>query len=287
MAQSPSRTFGQKIGELLEEFLYPLLLEVAEKRKLYLDYQHAREARNGRKKVTWKDSKGNTHDLDFVLEAGGSETQLGSPKAFIEGAWRSYTKHSRNKAQELQGAIIPLAETYHHHHPFLGVVLAGVFTEGSLAQLRSHKFGILFFPQPSIVAAIAVVGIDAYFNEETPDAQVKKKLRAYERLKPAERSKIVEHLRKTHADDVQNFLNLLEATLTRKLIRIAVLTLHGPNQEVATVDDAVKYVENYDETKAATPFACYELTARYSNGDKITGEFSNKLDAVTFLRSLR
>ncbi len=286
MAQSPSHTFGQKIGELLEELLHPLLLEVAEKHGLYLDYQHAREARGNRKKVAWKDNKGNTHDLDFVLEAGGSETEVGSPKAFIECAWRSYTKHSRNKAQELQGAIIPLAETYQRYHPFLGVVLAGVFTEGSLSQLRSHRFGILFFSRQSIVAAFAVVGIDASFDEETPDAQVKKKLRTYLRLKPAERRKIIDHLKKSHADEVRIFLALLETTLTRNIIAIAVVALHGPIQEVATADDAVEYVEKYDEAKAVTRFICYEVTARYSNGDKITGEFSNKLDAIGFLRGL-
>src|SRR5580704_1075007 len=115
MAQSPSHTFGQKIGELLEDLLHPLLLQVAEKHGLYLDYQHARAARANRKKVAWRDNKGNSHDLDFVLEAGGSESEVGTPRAFIECAWRSYTKHSRNKAQELQGAIIPLAETFQRH----------------------------------------------------------------------------------------------------------------------------------------------------------------------------
>ncbi len=287
MAQSPSHTFGQKIGELLEQLLHPLLLQVAEKHGLYLDYQHARAARASRKKVAWKDNKGNSHDLDFVLEAGGSESEIGTPRAFIECAWRSYTKHSRNKAQELQGAIIPLAETFHRHHPFLGAVLAGVFTEGSLSQLRSHGFGILFFPQRSIVSAFAVVGIDAFFDEKTPDAHVKKKLNAYLRLRPAEHRKIVEHLRKSHSEDVRRFLSLLETTLTRRLVRIAVASLHGPIQELASVDEAVMYVDQYDEAEAVTRFVCYELTARYSNGDTISGEFSNKMDAIAFLQSLR
>ena len=45
---------------------------------------------------------GNVHDLDYVFEQGGTEATIGQPKAFIEIAWRRYTKHSRNKAQEIQ-----------------------------------------------------------------------------------------------------------------------------------------------------------------------------------------
>lgn len=76
-----------------------------------------------KRKVAWIDGQGNTHDLDYVFELGGSDEQIGSPRAFIEAAWRRYTKHSRNKAQEIQGAILPLAERFHDCHPFLGAVL--------------------------------------------------------------------------------------------------------------------------------------------------------------------
>ena len=46
---------------------------------------------------------------DYVLERGGTDTVRGLPAAFIETAWRRYTKHSRNKAQEIQGAVLALA----------------------------------------------------------------------------------------------------------------------------------------------------------------------------------
>ena len=78
------------------------------------------------------DLNGNEHDLDFVLERGGTATKRGIPVAFIETAWRRYTKHSRNKAQEIQGAIVPLFETYKRYHPLMGAILAGDFTPGAL-----------------------------------------------------------------------------------------------------------------------------------------------------------
>jgi hypothetical protein len=137
MAQSPAHRFGQIIGEMLERAIAPVLQAIADEFGLFLDSKGERKARGTKRKVEWVDGKGNVHDLDFVIESGGSEEQVGSPLAFVEIAWRRYTKHSRNKAQEIHGAIIPLAERYSRYRPFLGVVLGGVFTEGSVNRNNS------------------------------------------------------------------------------------------------------------------------------------------------------
>src|SRR6266705_6679190 len=145
MAESPAHRFGQIIGELLESVILPQLAAFCQKQGLYLDHQkRIRPARTG-KKVSWTDQYGNTHDLDFVIERDGTDEKVGTPLAFIESAWRRYTKPSRNKAQEIQGAIIPLAERYKNSSPFMGVVLAGVFTRGALTQLQSSGFCVLYF----------------------------------------------------------------------------------------------------------------------------------------------
>ena len=134
MAQSLSHKFGQIIGDLLEAGLEPHLQRFAKKHKLYLDKKGKRKARPGQK-VSWEDDNHNKHDLDFVLERGGTDEKLGMPVAFIETAWRRYTKHSRNKAQEIQGAILPLAFKYKNLSPFMGVVLAGEFTKGVICHI--------------------------------------------------------------------------------------------------------------------------------------------------------
>src|SRR4051812_12671125 len=112
MAASPSHQFGQIIGDMLEAGVKPLLKELAHKHGLYLDSKGKRPARRGTKKVSWYDLFGNKHDLDFVLEKGGTDMVSGVPIAFIEVAWRRYTKHSKNKVQEIEGAILPLATNY-------------------------------------------------------------------------------------------------------------------------------------------------------------------------------
>ena len=154
MAEAFGHKFGQIIGDALECSIGPCLKLFARKNHLFLDSRGPRPARKGNK-VSWTDINGNVHDLDYVMERGGTATKIGAPVAFIECAWRRYTKHSRNKAQEIQGAIIPLFEKYKKEHPFIGVILAGEFTQGSLSQLESLGFSILHFPYPLYMMELA------------------------------------------------------------------------------------------------------------------------------------
>jgi len=286
VAQSPSHKFGQIIGDLVEAMIHAPLKRVAREHGLYLDYKHQRRARDDKWKVAWTDHRGNVHDLDYVFEKGGSETTIGSPQAFIESAWRRYTKHSRNKAQEIQGAIGPLAETYSEHYPFLGVVLAGVFTDGSLQQLRSHGFSILYLPYETICRAFAAVGIDAAFDEQTPDRELQAKVDAWVSLPDKDKNKVVSALKRSRKAEIHAFLSDLEMALKRTIERIYIVALHGPGMEVASIDAAVAFVEGYSEDKPARGFVRYEINVQYSNGDTITGSFSDKRTAIEFLHGL-
>lgn len=286
MAQSPTHKFGQIIGDLLEQMLRQPLEKVARRHGLYLDFKHARAARENRRKVTWTDHKGNTHDLDYVLELGGSEDEIGSPKAFIESAWRRYTKHSRNKAQEIQGAVSVLAETYSENSPFLGIVLAGVFTEGSLRQLRSHGFSIVYCPYEKVIRAFSKVGIDAAFDENTPDADVQAEVQAFLALDARTRLRLVTTLRKLVRKELDEFVAELNQSLTRRIERIVVATLHGPECELLTVSDAIAFIDGYDECTPADRFVRYEVDVRYSNGDRIAAQFAEKATAIAFLSGL-
>lgn len=287
MAQSPTHRFGQIIGELIERAVHPFLATIATRHTLYLDRKGPRPCRAPRRKVRWNDRYGNTHDLDFVLEAGGTPEQVGRPRAFIEIAYRRYTKHSRNKAQEIQGAILPLAETYSEHRPFLGAVLGGVFTTASLDQMRSHGFSILYFPFDDIVAAFNTAGIDASFDEDSSDAQVRRKVRAFDRLTSAARDGIAEALLRRQARSVQRFVAELEVSITRSITLIRVLALHGTPCEARTLAEAIRLIESHDEGADTTQFARYEVDVRYSNGDEVRGAFASKAEAIRFLNSLR
>ena len=284
MAQSPAHRFGQIIGEVLENSILPLLEQFANAHGLYLDKHGPRACRRGQK-CSWVDLNGNTHDLDFVLERGGSGYTVGTPAAFIETAWRRYTKHSRNKAQEIQGAIEPLAETYNASGPFKGAVLAGVFTAGALSQLKSLGFTVLYFPYESVVAVFRQFGIDASFDEDTPDDEFQGKVGACERLSDMDRTRLAAELLKAHSEDVEKFVQSLFNVISRHIERIVVLALHGKSLEWRTVGEAIDFIERYANTGVEVSVHRYEIEIRYNNGDTIHGNFADKQSAIDFLKT--
>jgi hypothetical protein len=285
MALSPGHKFGQLIGEVLEMTIEPILSEFAKAHGLFLDKKGLRPARAGRK-VCWTDLNGNKHDLDFVLERGGTPKQFGLPVAFIEAAWRRYTKHSRNKAQEIQGAISPLFQTHERCHPFKGAVLAGVFTKGALTQLKSLGFAVAYFPYETVVKAFAKVRIDASFDETTSDEEFEDKFRRWNALKPSAQAKVAKELALLNAGEIETFVKVLRNTVLRTIQSVRIFPLHGSVVECANVHDAIGFIQSYSETGGGPiPLVRYEVAIIYLNGDKICGEFAAKDTAIDFLNS--
>ncbi|MBM4276196.1 MAG: DNA methylase [Deltaproteobacteria bacterium] len=287
MAESPTHKFGQIIGDMLEASMEePLKKFVSKHDELYLDKKGPRKARGKKRKVTWQDKFGNSHDLDFVIERDGTYNKIGRPAAFIEIAWRRYTKHSRNKAQEVQGAIMPLAETYEQECPFLGIIIGGVFTQGSINQLESLGFKTLYFDYETIRGAFNVVGIDAYFKEDTPDDEVGRKVIAFNALSKQKKKKIEQELRKLKKDAINDFLRKMEQSIFRKIDSIRILPLYGQELLASNIDDAIRYLDNYRITNNGLDFVKFEIYLRFSNGDKIDASFSSKNSAIEFLKNI-
>jgi hypothetical protein len=284
MAKSPSHKFGQIIGSLLESVISPFLSEFAKEKHLYLDHQkNSRKARKG-KKVTWEDAYGNVHDLDYVLERNGTNRMMGTPVAFIEVAWRRYTKHSRNKAQEIQGAILPLSKKFQWSNPFLGAVLSGVFTEGSLEQLRSLGFHILYFPYGTLVGAFAEEGIDIAFDETTPDATFRRCVKKIESASRRKTEKIKNHLVAANQEGINDFMDSLGQRLDRMVEKVVIIPLYGRSSEFATIHDAIEFLDQYRICEGCDDFRKYEVLVTFSNGDRVEGSFKDKGKAREFLR---
>lgn len=286
MAASPSHKFGQIVGNLLEEILYPVLKDFCDKRGLYLDIKGKRTGVRTGKKVTWSDKYGNNHDLDFVIEKDGTIDKKGRPVAFIEAAWRRYTKHSKNKAQEIQGAILPISDQYEWDKPFLGAVIAGEFTDNSLDQLRSLGFHVLYFPYDSIVSAFHNIGIDARFDEKTPDSSFEKCIEEIESLSDKDSRKLRGYLIEQEKKLFDDFLNELALALDRIIDKLIVFSLFGSENTFSSISHAIKFIENYNEKQYDGPFRKYEIIVKYTNGDTINAFFHNKQETERFLRYL-
>jgi len=183
MVTSPGHKLGQMIGNFFESFFGEIIQKFAQEHGFYCDKKGPRPGIRGNlRKVTWVDKDGNTHDLDYVIERGGTDNHRGEPIAFIEVAWRRYTKHSRNKTGEIEGSLVHLGHTYHTTCSFLGAILGGEYTEGGINQLKSHGINVLYVPFSTVVSAFQTKGIDLNYPENAPDSQKHAIIDAWESL---------------------------------------------------------------------------------------------------------
>jgi hypothetical protein len=293
MAESLAHRWGQIIGDCFEEFVRNILTEVARQHDLYLDFKRPRKARGGQGKVTWQDGYGNKHDLDYVLERGGTEEDRGLPVAFIESAWRRYTKHSKNKVQEIEAAVMPVALTFSRHQPFLGAVLAGEFTRNALHQLESKGFTVLHVPCESILTAFRELGIDAASEDGvggTTEEQFREKIAKWESLpQPQATERLLAKLHALHAREIADFKQRLEAAITRRVNSIRLTVLRGHSVEVADIESAIAYLieeeKSYRLREDGDPREAFEVQVRFNTGAKIEATFPKRGEAIAFLRS--
>ena len=293
MAESLAHRWGQIIGDVFETFVRSILADVAKKHGLYLDFKRRRKARGGQGKVTWQDGYGNKHDLDYVLERGGDEERLGVPAAFVESAWRRYTKHSKNKVQEIEAAVMPVALTFSRHQPFLGAVLAGEFTRNAVHQLESKGFAVVHVPYNSILTAFREVGIDASSEDGvagTTEDQFREKIAKWESLsQPRPTARLVAKLNALHQREVRNFKERLDAAITRHVESVRLTVLRGNSVEYSDVESAITYLveeeKSYRLRDNGAPRESFEIQIRFNTGAKIDAAFPKRTEAIGFLRS--
>lgn len=291
MAQSSSHKFGQELGKLLEDLvlddiLKPRLQKFAQTKNYYLDWQRTRPARRG-KRVTWEDKYGNKHDLDFVIEIDGTDEQIGTPVAFIESAWRRYTKHSKNKAQEIQGAILPIIELHHLSAPFYGAVLAGDFTKPALDQLLNNGFAIIYIAYKDVVAAFKEIDFDVAFDEETPDESYTAASKRLASLTSSDKEKLRQTLMQVSKQEVDRFMDTLRNCLERYIAKIILIPLFGARYEFESINDALTELNNLDIDNPIGDFERFEVIIDYNNNDTIRATFHNKALLSDFLRKLQ
>ena len=282
MAISYSHKFGQIIGDSLELAVEPFLRDFSQRNKLYLDVKGPRTARSGLK-LTWEDINNNRHDLDFVLEKNGTDLKIGDPVAFIECAWRRYTKHSKNKAQEIQGAIMPLFEKYKKYYPFLGVILVGEFTSTSLTQLQSLGFSILFISYDKIIEAYKTIGIDAYFDEETKEDHFHNQVIKWEKANDHDKTKVYNAIAEFCLLEINKFISELQIKIDRNVSLCRIWTIYGKLFEFTDLTIAREFLTAFTTVPNNTEFLRFEVEIEYSNGDVIRASYKNKNDLITFI----
>ncbi len=281
MAKSPSHILGELIGNFFEEVMKDPIKNLCNKYNVYFDTIGPRPARSTHK-ITWEDINGSKHDLDYVIERDGTDDIIGNPIAFIEIAWRRYSKHSKNKVQEISGAIMPIAEKYQNFSPFKGVILSGVFTRPSIKQLTSQGFNVLYIPFDKIVESFKNHGVDIFFDENTPEPDLDKIVSKFKTCGILDRIK--QDLITSNRKEIDCFLKSLEDSIKRQINCILVLPLHGKERHFNSLDSAINYIEDYSTMPADAVLDRYVIQIFFNDGSNVNCTFNDKLMTIDFLK---
>ena len=172
-ASSSGHKLGQIIGDWYEEyFAQPILQKVANELNLYLDCRFKNRNCRG-EKIIFQDLDGNDVDYDFVMEIDGTDEGRGIPVAFFETFWRRGSRHSKDKARDDTGKLLPMKSTYPTAR-VLGLVSAGNFTGPARELVLSRGVDLFYVEKQKIVDAWAKHNIPIdYLDKSSEDEKSK------------------------------------------------------------------------------------------------------------------
>ena len=165
---SSGHKLGQIIGDWFEEYVaLPILYSVANDLNLFLDSRFIRRTCRG-EKITWADQDGNIVDYDFVMELAGSDTKKGIPIGFFETFWRRGSRHSKDKARDDSGKLVPMRQTYPTSR-FLGILSAGDFTRPAQELVTSRSIDLFYIPKNLIISSWEKNGLTIDYPDDLPE----------------------------------------------------------------------------------------------------------------------
>jgi hypothetical protein len=281
MAQSPAHALGQIIGNLIEETVGSILADFTIENSLFLDTHGKRESREGCLLIG-EDNHGNKHALDFVLEKNGSGDVVGEPVAYIEVGWRRYKKHSKNKVQEIESALKPIAIKHADSAPFLGVILVGEFTQPSLQQMRTTGWNVVYVPSEIIWNSFQKTGHDIYFDNNTPEHECQQMASKLKLMSNADRTQIIQEFASQFKSYITPMLVQLKKCATRKIKTVQVEKHTGMKSKFKSPSLAAKSLKQ--PQKALRPF--YRVKIKYNDGTSMRKDFDKQKDVKCFLVGL-
>ena len=280
---SSGHKLGQLIGDWYEEyFVLPLLQEVGKSLNLFVDSRFvSRTVREA--KILWDDLDGNSVDYDYVLELGGSEDRLGIPVAFIECFWRRGSRHSKDKARDDSGKLMPMRETYPTAR-FLGIVSAGDFTKPARELVRSRDIDLFYVPKEKIVTSFHSCDLVMDYPDKLPEDEKAKIVERFDnkftKSKKTEVQKALNNL--IGQATIKSYVDRVRATLSALPQEIRFVLRHDSEPiSFETVSGATSFL-NSPNFNMKSPIESYLYQVTYSDGS----EFEKSVDDLNSLRKL-
>lgn len=234
-------------------------------------------------KIIWKDVDGNDVDYDFAFELGGTTASKGVPVGFVETFWRRGSRHSKDKARDDTGKLVPMRATYPTAR-YLGIVSGGDFTEPARDLVSSRGVHLFYVPKAKIVAAFKACGVVIDYADNLDEAS------KAEILKDAEVGFAPDNAKKS-ADKLcalvgQSSLNAFQLHVRSSISSLPqeIRIQESRHSEPAVFDAVAKATDFLDDPVFSNkPHATtYRYSITYSDGT----DFSRDVDSLASLRVL-
>jgi hypothetical protein len=282
---SSGHKLGQLVGDWFQDyFVLPMLKGIADKLGLYLDHRlRVRPARPSG--ICWKDEDGNEVDYDFVMELGGSDDEIGVPVAFLECFWRRGARHSKDKARDDSGKLMPMRETYPTSR-FLGIIASGEFTGPAREMISSRKIDLFYLPKQKVIDSFMKLDMAMDYDDKSSEGVKAQIARDFERG-------LSKEVKKSAAS---NLLTLMTKTVVDGYLSRVRASLSALPQEIRISGERRSIPKVFEDVQSATAFLqgtsigfkypdaedryCYEVT--YSDNF----EFSRRNLTLATVREL-
>ena len=139
-----------------------------------------------------------------------------------------------------------------------------------------------------IEKAFASQGINAHWEEDTPEEELQLRVEQYEALTQEQTEVIAKTLLDNNLKQLTSFCAGLRDALSSKITGVDVVTLYGSSCECSTIADACAHIcEGIStHTLGEENFHHYEIVIKYSNGKHRCLPYKCRDDAVNALKNL-
>jgi len=231
---NPAAALGQQVGQFFEDELVRSL------RPLIEDHGYSigpEKLRNG---------TGNMYQIDAVIR--DSE---GMPVILIDPKYIRYTKHNRDKGSWLCTAHYNLRKTYPSIRKTIAV-LAGRWSETSLALIRSFGVEVVLLDFDHLVSALKGSGIEFEWGEKDRDTP-RQSLEKFTNLTMPDRAALAQNLvapiLDRLKDSVRSVIETDLAVTARRISSVEVLLKTDQNEmlllQYASVSEAIRGMTSY------------------------------------------
>lgn len=281
---SAGHKLGQLVGDWFEEyFALPLLQRVAEHLKLYLDSRFRKRPGRTSDKIIWTDEDSNQVDYDFVMELDGTDTDRGIPVAFFESFWRRGARHSKDKARDDSGKLMPMRQV-HPTARFLGIVAGGDFTSPARTLVQSRNIDLFYVPKAKIVAAFQKHHLVMDYPDKLPEDQKAHLANAFQRgLNARVKRKVAKTLCAAVGETSLNtYVDRVRAAMGALPQELRFVAQHQSRPVVfETIPEATEFLKD-PRFDFSAPNESYIYAITYSDGT----EFERPVATVDELRQL-